>query len=93
VTSRLPVRIQILAEAFTLLAALSLVGYTAWFMAALVMESVHYGDLSTGIIPVALWVPQSVAAFGITLLLVAIIHTFFDLLRTGKPVLSTPDEV
>ena len=93
VTSRLPVRLQVIAEAFTLLAAIVLIGYAAWFMGALVLESVHYGDVSTGIVPVALWIPQGIAAFGVTLLLVAIIHTFIDLLRTGTPVLSTPDEV
>jgi TRAP-type C4-dicarboxylate transport system permease small subunit len=93
VTSRLPVRLQVIAEAFTLLAAIVLIGYAAWFMGALVLESVHYGDVSTGIVPVALWIPQGIAAFGVTLLLVAIIHTFVDLLRAGKPVLSTPDEV
>lgn len=92
-TSRLPVRLQVIAEGFTLLAAIALISYAAWFMGALVQESVHYGDVSTGIVPVALWIPQGVAAFGITLLLVSIIHTFVDLLRTGKPVLSTPDEV
>ncbi len=93
VTSRLPIRVQLIAEAFALLAAIALVGYAAWFMGGLVRESVHYGDVSTGIVPVALWIPQGVATFGITLLLVSIIHTFVDLLRTGKPVLSTPDEV
>jgi TRAP-type C4-dicarboxylate transport system permease small subunit len=93
VTSRLPVRLQVIAEAFTLLAAIVLIGYAAWFMGALVLESVHYGDVSTGIVPVALWIPQGIAAFGVTLLLVAIIHTFIDLLRTGTPVLSPPDEV
>lgn len=93
VTSRLPLRWQLLAEGFALLAAASLIGYAAWFMVALVFESIHYGDVSTGIIPVALWIPQTVAAIGITLLFVAVLHTFFDLLRSGKPVLSTPDEV
>lgn len=93
VTARLPMRFQIVVEGFVLLTAASLIGYAAWFMVGLVAESVHYGDVSNGIIPVALWIPQSVAAFGITLLLVAVLHTFFDLIRAGKPVLSTPDEV
>lgn len=93
VTSRLPMRLQLMAEGFALFAAASLIGYAAWFMVGLVFESIHYGDVSTGIVPVSLWIPQSVAAFGITLLFVAILHTFIDLLRTGKPVLSTPDEV
>lgn len=93
VTSRLPLRYQVIAEGFVLLVAMLLVGYAAWFMVGLVRESLHYGDVSNGIIPVALWIPQTAAAFGITLLLIALIHTFVDLLRSGKPVLSTPDEV
>ena len=93
VTSRLPQRLQFYVEGIALLATTLLVGYIAWFMTSLVQESIHYGDVSTGIIPVPLWIPQSVAAFGITLLLIAIVHTFIDLLRAGQPILSTPDEV
>ncbi len=93
VTARLPIRMQIIMEGIVLLIASTLVGYITWFMWALVFESVHYGDVSNGIIPIALWIPQSIAAFGIGLLLVAIIHTFVELVQSGKPVLSTPDEV
>lgn len=93
VTARLPQRVQFFAEGFVLVVAIATVGYATWFMGALVLESVHYGDVSSGIIPVALWIPQSVAAFGVALLLVAIAHTLVDLVRLGRPVLSTPDEV
>lgn len=93
VVARLPERAQFFAECFVLCVATGLVGYAAWFMGALVAESVHYNDVSNGIIPVALWIPQSVAAFGVSLLLVAILHTFVELLRAGKPILSTPGEV
>jgi TRAP-type C4-dicarboxylate transport system permease small subunit len=93
VTARLPIRVQAVFEGFVLLLASALVGYATWFMGALVFESIHYGDVSPGIIPIPLWIPQGVAALGIGLLLVAIIHTFVDLLQSGKPVLSTPDEV
>lgn len=93
VTTRLPERAQWVFEALVLLIATGLVGYATWFMVGLVLESLHYNDVSTGIIPIALWIPQSVAAFGVGLLLVAIIHTFVELLQAGKPILSTPDEV
>lgn len=93
VTARMPMRIQFLAEAFVLLLASALVGFATWFMVSLVAESIHYGDVSNGIIPIALWLPQSIAAFGVGLLFVAILHTFIELLQAGKPILSTPDEV
>ena len=93
VSSRMPERVQFFMEAFVLLLAAALIGFAAWFMGSLVLESIHYGDVSTGIIPIPLWIPQSVAAFGIGLLVVAILHTFVELLQAGKPILSTPDEV
>jgi TRAP-type C4-dicarboxylate transport system permease small subunit len=93
IVSRLPKRGQFIAEAGVLVIATALVGYAAYFMGALVLESIHYGDVSMGIIPVPLWIPQSVAAFGITLLFVAVIHTLVDLIRAGEPVLSSPGEV
>lgn len=93
ITTRLPVRMQFLVEGFSLSVAAALIGYATWFMGNLVLESVHYGDVSTGIVPIPLWIPQSVATFGIALLLVALIHTFVDLLQAGEPILSSPDEV
>ncbi|MCF3593376.1 TRAP transporter small permease [Rhodobacteraceae bacterium LMO-12] len=93
VADRFPQQVQFILEGFVLVLAAALVGYAVWFMGGLVGESLHYGDVSPGIIPVALWIPQSIATFGLGLLLVAILHTFVDLLLAGKPILSTPDEV
>lgn len=93
VISRLPARVQFCVEAVAIVVATMFIGYAAWFLVGLVGESIHYGDVSNGIVPIALWIPQSVAAFGVTLLGVALIHTFVDLVRAGKPVLSTPSEV
>lgn len=93
VVSRLSQRAQFLAECLTLVIAAGLVGYATYFLGDLVRESLHYGDISSGIIPIPLWLPQSTAAFGMGLLLVAIVHTFIDLLAAGKPVLSNPGDV
>lgn len=93
VVGRFRPAVQVWFEAAALAITAILVGYAAWFMVSLVAESLHYGDVSTGIIPVPLWIPQSVAAFGISLLWVAVMHTLADLVRARAPVLSTPDEV
>lgn len=93
VSSRLPQRVQFYAEGAVIVIATAFIGYAAWFLISLVRESIHYGDVSTGIVPVALWIPQSVAAFGVSLLGVALIHTLVDLVRAGEPVLTTPSEV
>lgn len=93
VTSRLPLRVQFMVEGFSLIVAAALIAYATWFMGNLVMESLHFGDVSAGIVPIPLWIPQSVATFGIGLLLIALIHTFVDLIKAGAPILSSPDEV
>ena len=93
VTGRLSPRLQLVFEALVLVVAAALLGFATWFMVGLVLESLHYGDVSTGIVPVPLWLPQSVAAFGMLLFLVAVLHTLGDLWRLRQPVLSTPDEV
>jgi TRAP-type C4-dicarboxylate transport system permease small subunit len=93
VADRLPQRGQFILEAVVLILSSALIGYAVWFMTSLVAESLHYGDVSPGIIPVPLWIPQSISTFGLGLFLVSILHTFVDLMMAGKPVLSTPDEV
>ncbi|MFQ3183628.1 MAG: TRAP-type C4-dicarboxylate transport system permease small subunit [Octadecabacter sp.] len=93
VVSRFAPSVQVWFEALALIISILLVGYVAWFMIALVLESIYYGDVSSGIVPIPLWIPQSVAASGIALLWVAVVHTLADLIRARAPVLSTPDEV
>jgi TRAP-type C4-dicarboxylate transport system permease small subunit len=39
----------------------------------LVQESWHYGDVSPGLVPVPLWLPQSAMALGLALLTVAVL--------------------
>ena len=93
VVSRFRPAVQVWFEALALAVSALMIGYAAWFMIALVQESLHYGDVSNGIVPVPLWIPQSVTAFGITLLWIAVLHTLVDLIKRRAPVLSTPDEV
>jgi len=93
VVQRLSPRVALVAEFLALTVASVFVGYALYFSGALVLESLHYGDVSNGIIPVPLWLPQSAMTFGLGLLLVALLHTLVDLITTGTSVLNTPDEV
>lgn len=93
VVQRLPNGLALLAEAAALAVAAGFAGYAVYFCGALVMESLHYGDVSNGIIPVPLWIPQSVMTFGLALFFVALLHSLYDLIRTGGSVIATPDEV
>ncbi len=93
VLQRLSRRTVVVAEFLALAVASGFTAYAVYFCGALVLESLHYGDVSNGIIPVPLWIPQSTMTAGMALLFVALVHTLYDLISTGKPVLNTPDEV
>lgn len=93
IVQHLPRRANYLAEGVVLLLGLGFVGFATYYAGALVGESLHYGDVSNGIIAVPLWIPQSFMVAGLGLLTIALCHTLFDLIRTGRSVLSSPDEV
>ncbi len=93
VVQRLPRQVALVAEVLVILVGIGFAGYATWYAGALVAESLHYGDVSNGIIPVPLWIPQSVMVVGLSLLFVALLHTAYDLCTTGRSVLGNPDEV
>ncbi|MGB0498521.1 MAG: TRAP transporter small permease [Rubricella sp.] len=93
VTSRLPGRGALWAEVSALVVALGLVAFACVYIVALVYESWHFGDVSPGIIPIPLWLPQSFMALGMILLLVAICDTLVQTLRSGAPVIRNAEEV
>lgn len=93
ITRVMPRRLGMLADGAVLVLGLIVAGMVTWFMTALTLESLHYGDTSTGIVPIPLAIPQSVATLGLVLLCLALIHTLIELIARRAPVLAAPDEV
>ncbi len=81
VIERLPASLQRLFEYTSLLLAIALVGYAAWWCIELVRESLEYGDVSTGRLRIPLAVPQSAMVAGLLALLVALIDCLIALTR------------
>lgn len=70
-------------------------GYFAYFTVGLVIESWQFGDVSPGMIPVALWIPQSAMALGLIVLTISLADSFVEVLRGREPAYAksaTPDE-
>lgn len=61
--------------------ALSLSGFLAWYCWELVYESWSFGDTSSGLVSIPLYIPQSAMALGATLFAISIADTFITLLR------------
>lgn len=81
VRQKLPPRMHRPAEFGCLAAGLLVSAYFAWYTWLLVAESIEYNDLSPGIIPVPLWIPQGAMALGLTMMVIAMLD---DLVRIAR---------
>ena len=61
-------------------AGAGLAGYFAWYSVALVVDSIEFGDVSPGIVPVALWLPQSAMALGLVVLTISLVDNLVAVL-------------
>ncbi len=81
--SRLNGTARQIAEAWCLLCATTAVGLFAWFSITMTWQSFDFGDLSTGMMGVPLWIPQIGMALGLVLLEIALLEEC-SLLIQGK---------
>lgn len=75
-------------ELVTLAIGAALAAYATWYGAGLVGESWHYGDKSTGIVAIPLWIPQGAMVAGLALLAVAFVDTLIESFQAKAPILS-----
>jgi TRAP-type C4-dicarboxylate transport system permease small subunit len=68
----------------------AIVGYFAGHVVEMVIDSYRFGEMSTGVLPVPLWIPQSSMAVGALVLFVALVDEIVHVARRGVP--SYPDE-
>ena len=66
-------------------AATVLSAYFAWFAIDMVMDSYRFNDVSPGIVPIPIWIPQSAMAAGLVIFVIALTDEFATLLRRGTP--------
>ena len=92
VTERLPRRGRLIAEIAALGCAAALTGFAVYYIWALVAESIHYGDVSSGTIPIPLWIPQSAMGLGMSVLCIAIVHSLVETIMRGEPVIAAAEE-
>jgi TRAP-type C4-dicarboxylate transport system permease small subunit len=71
-TQRLTGRAKRFAELFALAVAAVFIGYFAWHAIDLTVTSWRINDVSTGVLVVPLWIPQTGFATGLVILFIAI---------------------
>jgi TRAP-type C4-dicarboxylate transport system permease small subunit len=65
--------------------------YTTWYVIEMAWDAWRFGERSTGNLPVPLWIPQGVMAFGLLVLTIAFVDDFLRVLQ-HQPA-SYPDDV
>ena len=85
VLDRLPARARRGAETLCTLAGLILAGYLTYFTGEMIYWSVTFGDLTQGIVPVPLWIPQMGMMIGVTVLTLAFLDDALRLLTGREP--------
>lgn len=73
------------AEVFGLTLMLGLSAYLTIAFARFVLETHAFGDVSTGMVAVPLWIPQSSMVFGMALFCLAILEDWLRSLRGQTP--------
>lgn len=86
VLERLPARHAFRLDLWSHAVVIGLTGFLTWHVVRLGLESWHYGDVSPGLVPVPLWLPQVAMAFGLGALALAQIDSLVELVagRSGE---------
>lgn len=85
VLNLLPPRLRVAVEIGCLVFGIATVGYFAWASIGLIRGSIRFHDVSPGLLPVPLWIPQSAMAFGLMVLAIAMTEALVDVLRGRSP--------
>jgi TRAP-type C4-dicarboxylate transport system permease small subunit len=71
-------------EITTLAVAAFLVGTFAWYACDMTLTSYRLGDVSQGLVPAPLWIPQSGMALGLVVLFIAVADDLVQALRGAE---------
>jgi len=82
---RVSVATQRRLEVFALALGSAATAYLAYWANRFTYESWEFNDISTGLLPMPLWIPQASFALGSILLLIAVLDEFVIVLRGGRP--------
>lgn len=66
--------------------ATALSAYFAYWWVAMAWDSWDFGDVSQGVVPIPLWVPQATMGYGLVVLVIALTECLFDVIRGRRAV-------
>ena len=91
VLERLRGRVRRVLELLCLAFATALSAYFAFYWLRMTWQSYDFGDLSQGVLPIPLWIPQAVMAAGLLVLVVAFLDILVTVARGGRAAYDDAD--
>ena len=88
-----PEGVRFWLEIWALAAGAVFIGFICFNHLQLTFDSIRFNEVSYGIIPVPLAIPQAVMAFGAIVLLVALLDELAVTVRTGRPSFRAGEDV
>ena len=80
-------------DLWTMAAGAAFVGYIGWHLGRLSLDSFRFDEVSYGIIPLPLWIPQAAMALGALILLVALVDELVITVRRGRPSFRSGEDI
>lgn len=82
---KLPARVRRITEIWCLAVAVLAIGLFSYSAIGMTWDSYRFGDVSVGMVPVPLWVPQIAMALGVLMLELAFLEQLVLVLRGREP--------
>jgi TRAP-type C4-dicarboxylate transport system permease small subunit len=80
-------------EIWALAAGAAFVAYICWHLSVLAFDSFRFNEVSYGIIPLPLWIPQAMMALGAAALLIALLDELAITWKRGRPSFRSGEDV
>ncbi len=87
-SGRMPPKVRLVMDAFALCIGLGVSAAGCWYMAALDRQSWMFGDMSSGIIPIPLWIVQIPLVLGLAVMTIAFADLLTRSLVTGRSAIT-----
>ena len=78
-------RVRQVVEVWCILVGLAIAGFFTWYTFGLVQDSYRFGDMSTGMVAIPIWIPQGALVLGGGVLTIALLDELVVALRGGTP--------
>lgn len=80
--------VRLCTEIFSLIACAATMLFATYHMALLVEQSYRFGDKSTGIISIPIWLPQSFVLIGLAIFSIALVDVLIQTMRAKTSIIE-----